>query len=99
MKKYFSIILVLLLVVLGVGFLTYSQSFQDKEIETPLPEFLTQKDNDQVSSLDFWLPSIMGFFDSNYHLGLNWYRSLFPTFFSKWIIRRNKKACSKTQYK
>ena len=33
----------------------------------------------------------LGFFDSNYHLGLNWYRSLFPTFFSKWIVRQNKK--------
>ncbi len=33
----------------------------------------------------------LGFFDSNYHLGLNWYRSLFPTFFSKWIVRLNKK--------
>ena len=33
----------------------------------------------------------LGFFDSNYHLGLNWYRSLFPTFFSKWIVKHNKK--------
>ncbi|RZD39081.1 MAG: sulfotransferase [Thaumarchaeota archaeon] len=33
----------------------------------------------------------LGFFDSNFHLGLNWYRSLFPTIFSKWVIKFNKK--------
>ena len=33
----------------------------------------------------------LGFFDSNFHLGLNWYRSLFPTLFSKWIVKHNKK--------
>ncbi len=33
----------------------------------------------------------LGFFDSNFHLGLNWYRSLFPTLFSKWIVKYNKK--------
>ena len=30
----------------------------------------------------------LGFFDSNYHLGLNWYRSLFPTLFSKWVVKQ-----------
>lgn len=29
----------------------------------------------------------LGFFDSNFHLGLNWYRSLFPTIFSKWVTK------------
>ena len=29
----------------------------------------------------------LGFFDSNFHLGLNWYRSLFPTNLLKWYIR------------
>ena len=33
----------------------------------------------------------LGFFDSNFHLGLNWYRSLFPTIFSKWFVKKNKK--------
>ena len=33
----------------------------------------------------------LGFFDSNFHLGLNWYRSLFPTLFSKWMVKYNKK--------
>tara|TARA_B110000438_G_scaffold10047_1_gene10236 strand:- start:1490 stop:2356 length:867 start_codon:yes stop_codon:yes gene_type:complete len=32
----------------------------------------------------------LGYFDSNFHLGLNWYRSLFPTLFSKWIVKRKK---------
>jgi len=32
----------------------------------------------------------LGFFDSNFHLGLNWYRSLFPTLFSKWIVKQKK---------
>lgn len=52
----------------GVGFLNYYQSFQKKEIESPLPQFLSQKDNNQVSSLDFWLPSILGFFDSSFEV-------------------------------
>ena len=30
----------------------------------------------------------LGFFDSNFHLGLNWYRSLFPTLFSKWLVKQ-----------
>jgi len=54
--------------VVGVGFLNYYQSFQKKEIESPLPQFLSQKDNNQVSSLDFWLPSILGFFDSSFEV-------------------------------
>jgi len=32
----------------------------------------------------------LGFFDSNFHLGLNWYRSLFPTLFSKWVVKQKK---------
>ena len=32
----------------------------------------------------------LGYFDSNFHLGLNWYRSLFPTLFSKWIVKQKK---------
>ena len=32
----------------------------------------------------------LGYFDSNFHLGLNWYRSLFPTLFSKWLIKQKK---------
>ena len=32
----------------------------------------------------------LGYFDSNFHLGLNWYRSLFPTLFSKWLVKQKK---------
>jgi len=32
----------------------------------------------------------LGYFDGNFHLGLNWYRSLFPTLFSKWILKQKK---------
>jgi hypothetical protein len=32
----------------------------------------------------------LGYFDSNFHLGLNWYRSLFPTLFSKWVVKQKK---------
>lgn len=32
----------------------------------------------------------LGYFDSNYHLGQNWYRSLFPTLFSKWLVKQKK---------
>ena len=30
----------------------------------------------------------LGFFDDNFHLGMNWYRSLFPTIFTKRKIER-----------
>ena len=30
----------------------------------------------------------LGYFDSNYNLGLNWYRSLFPTIFEKKKIKQ-----------
>jgi len=33
----------------------------------------------------------LGFFDSNFHLGLNWYRSLFPTIITKWFLKLKKK--------
>jgi hypothetical protein len=33
----------------------------------------------------------IGFFDENFHLGLNWYRSLFPTKFTKNKIIKNNK--------
>lgn len=33
----------------------------------------------------------LGFFDSNFELGLNWYRSLFPTIFTKYWIKFRKK--------
>jgi hypothetical protein len=33
----------------------------------------------------------LGFFDSNFHLGLNWYRSLFPTNLFKWYVRISQK--------
>lgn len=37
----------------------------------------------------------LGFFDSNFELGLNWYRSLFPTIFTKhWIKFRKKQFLS-----
>jgi len=32
----------------------------------------------------------LGYFDNNFHLGLNWYRSLFPTLFSKWVVKQKK---------
>ena len=34
----------------------------------------------------------LGFFDSNFELGLNWYRSLFPTIFRKKISELRKKC-------
>ena len=34
----------------------------------------------------------LGFFDVNYHLGLNWYRSLFPSVLTKIFVKRKTKA-------
>lgn len=35
----------------------------------------------------------IGFFDSNYHLGLNWYRSMFPTKFEISSIKKKQNLC------
>jgi len=37
---------------------------KNKVLASPLPEFLSKKENSEVSSLDMWLPTIFGFFDS-----------------------------------
>lgn len=38
---------------------------QNNPIESPLPDFLSSKENPEVSSLDFWLPSLFGFFEGD----------------------------------
>ena len=45
---------------------------------TSLFHYLNQHPNIAGASYDE-----LGYFDDNYHLGVNWYKSLFPTIFTK----------------
>lgn len=65
MKK-FVLYFVLLLGFFSLAlFIYYYQDKQkNKTLASPLPEFLSKKENSEVSSLDMWLPAIFGFFDS-----------------------------------
>ena len=33
----------------------------------------------------------IGFFDDNFHLGMSWYRSMFPTIFTKFLVKLKTK--------
>ncbi len=65
-KKYL-VILACFLFASGIGlfYFLYANNNSSKNITSPLPDFLTQKGNPEVSSLDFWLPSLFGFFESD----------------------------------
>ena len=41
----------------------YKEYVENKNFVSPLPEFLNKKNNSEVSSLDFWFPSLFGFFE------------------------------------
>ena len=66
MRKYLLYLLVLS-VFLILCFVVFSveRNSKDKNLLSPLPDFLTKKDNSEVSSLDFWLPSLFGFFEAD----------------------------------
>lgn len=49
---------------------------------TSLFHYLNQHQNIKAAAYDE-----LGFFDDNFHLGMSWYRSLFPTIFTKKRIR------------
>lgn len=51
----------LIVIFLGL-FFVYAQNTQGNDIKSPLPDFLSKKENSEVSSLDFWLPSLFGLF-------------------------------------
>jgi len=45
-------------------FYSYEVS-KNKTFASPIPEFLVKKENSEVYSLDMWLPTLFGFFESN----------------------------------
>lgn len=47
----------------GIGLYFHHERANAKNIDSPLPEDL--KNNSEITSLDFWLPSLFGLFDSN----------------------------------
>ena len=52
---------------------------------TSLYHYLAQHPSISKSAYDE-----LGYFDSNYELGLNWYKSLFPTIFEKKKLEKKK---------
>lgn len=64
MKKYFVFLALASFILFGF-FAFYDKTSGSEKIASPLPDFLVQKNNPEVSSLDFWLPTLLGFFDSD----------------------------------
>lgn len=57
MKKFiFYCILLSIVFTIGTFAFIYRQSESNKNLESPLPDFLNKKENSQVSTLDLWLP-------------------------------------------
>lgn len=49
----------------GIGIIIYHEKSQARSIDSPLPDSLSKKENPEVTSLDFWLPSLFGLFDGD----------------------------------
>lgn len=65
MKKYYFVFVVLLSLFVVLLFSVYIFFSKDKVIESPIPDFLVSKDNSEVKTLDFWLPSLFSLFASS----------------------------------
>lgn len=66
MRKYSLYLLALsAFCILSFVVLFIQQKSGDKNLLSPLPDFLTKRDNSEVSSLDFWLPNLFGFFETD----------------------------------
>ena len=63
MMKKIVFLFVFLLIFVGLGFFVYLKSTKSQQIQSPLPNFLKKSDNSEVSSLDFWVPQLLGFFN------------------------------------
>ena len=48
----------------GLALFFYHNKSQAQNIDSPLPDSLSKKENPEVMSLDFWLPSLFGFFEN-----------------------------------
>lgn len=49
----------------GIGLYYHHEKTNAKNIASPLPEGLSKKNNSEITSLDFWLPSLFGLFEEN----------------------------------
>lgn len=65
MKKLFAFFILILSIGLAFLFFLFFYTPKNNPIESPLPDFLSSKENPEVSSLDFWLPSLFGFFEND----------------------------------
>ena len=66
MKRAFSAFFCLLVIFVGgIGLYYHHEKTNAKNIASPLPEDLSKNNNSEITSLDFWLPSLFGLFDSN----------------------------------
>lgn len=65
-KKYVVILICLLFAAGIVSFyFPYANNSNNKKIASPLPEQFSKKENSEVSSLDFWFPSLFGIFKTD----------------------------------
>lgn len=63
MKKSIGVFVCFFLILAGgVGLYFYHEKTQAKNIDSPLPEALSKKNNSEITSLDFWLPSLFSLF-------------------------------------
>ncbi len=66
MKRALSAFFCLLVIFVGgIGLYYHHEKTNARNISSPLPEDLSKNNNSEITSLDFWLPSLFGLFDSN----------------------------------
>ena len=66
MKKIFLYLTLLLISFTGIiWILFYKQNNENKNLESPLPDQFSKKENSEVSSLDFWFPNLFGIFETD----------------------------------
>lgn len=59
---YFILLTAFFSIALGAYY--YHDQQKNKTLASPLPDFLSKKNNSEVSSLDIWIPALFSFFDS-----------------------------------
>jgi len=64
-KKYYLLIFLISLILGFFSFNFFIKSSSGIEVSSPLPDELMENKNKQVTSLDFWLPTLFGIFDKD----------------------------------
>jgi serine-type D-Ala-D-Ala carboxypeptidase (penicillin-binding protein 5/6) len=64
-KRYLLFFSCVLFLFTGLVLFAFKSNAESNKINSPIPDFLSKKDNSEVNSLDFWLPSLMSIFEDN----------------------------------